>query len=170
MRHRLTRAILLLYPRRVRNGHGPEIAALIDDLIAHDGRSRTRLVTRLAVDGLVQRAASTATAWTVAAVMAATSFGGLAISDFAAADATRQVLPRTVHTISPARHTHQPPHRLPRRHCSSYRPAEATAPRLTSAQFSPRRCPFVRCGCWHRAADDDGPAPRGKRISASVRR
>ena len=87
MRHRLTRAILLLYPRRVRNGHGPEIAALIDDLIAHDGRSRTRLVTRLAVDGLVQRAASTATTWTVAAVMAATSFGGLAISDFAAADA-----------------------------------------------------------------------------------
>ena len=158
MRHRLTRAILLLYPRRVRNGHGPEIAALIDDLIAHDGRSRTRLVTRLAVDGLVQRAASTATAWTVAAVMAATSFGGLAISDFAAAHATRQVLPRTLHTVSPdgtAAHTgrpRRPPHASPRR--NSHRDGD----------------PFVRCGCWHRGADDDGPAPRGKRISASVRR
>ena len=39
MRHRLTGAILLLYPRRVREGHGPEIVALIDDLIAHEGRS-----------------------------------------------------------------------------------------------------------------------------------
>ena len=65
MRHRLTGAILLLYPRRVRKGHGPEIVALIDDLIAHEGRSRTRLFIRLAADGLVQRIASTATAWTV---------------------------------------------------------------------------------------------------------
>jgi hypothetical protein len=35
--------------------------ALIDELIAHEGRSRTGLVMRLAVDGLVQRIASTAT-------------------------------------------------------------------------------------------------------------
>src|ERR1700683_3650781 len=104
MRHRLTGAILLLYPRRVREGHGGEIVALIDDLIAHEGRSRTGLFIRLAVDGLVQRIATTATAWTVVAVVAATSFGGLAMSDFAAADAP-QVAPRTVHTVAPARHT-----------------------------------------------------------------
>ena len=65
MRHRLTGAILLLYPRRVRKGHGPEIVALIDDLVAHEGSSRVRLFVRLAVDGLVQRVASTATVWTV---------------------------------------------------------------------------------------------------------
>jgi hypothetical protein len=105
MRHRLTGAILLLYPRRVREGHGPEIVALIDDLIAHEGRSRTGLFIRLAMDGLVQRIASTATAWTVVAVLAATSFGGLAVSDLAAADAP-QVVQRTVHTVAPARHTH----------------------------------------------------------------
>ena len=46
MRHRLTEAILLLYPRRVRERHGPEMTALIDDLIAHEGRSRTGLFTR----------------------------------------------------------------------------------------------------------------------------
>ena len=79
MRHRLTGAILLLYPRRVREGHGPEIVALIDDLVAHEGRSRAGLFIRLAVDGLVQRIASTATVGTVAAVLAATSFGGLGI-------------------------------------------------------------------------------------------
>jgi hypothetical protein len=105
MRHRLTSAILLLYPRRVRERHGPEIAALIDDLITHQGRSRTRLFVRLAVDGLIQRIASTATAWTVVAIMAATSFGGLAVSDFAAANA-RKVVPPTVHTIAPARMGH----------------------------------------------------------------
>jgi hypothetical protein len=107
MSHRLTSAILLLYPRQVREGHGPEIVALIDDLIAHEGRSRTRLFIRLAVDGLVQRMALTATVWTVSAVLVATSFGGLAVSDFAAADAP-QVVPRTVHTVAPARHAHHP--------------------------------------------------------------
>ena len=100
MRHRLTAAILLLYPRRVRKGHGPEIVALIDDLIAHEGRSRTRLFMRLAVDGVVQRVASTAAVWTVVAVLATTSFGGLAISDFAAANALQRV-PRTVQTVAP---------------------------------------------------------------------
>jgi hypothetical protein len=118
MRHRLTGVILLLYPRRVREGHGSEIVALIDDLIAHEGRSRTRLSIRLAVDGLVQRIASTSTVWTVVAVLAATSFGGLAVSDFAAANAP-QVVPRTVHTIAPARHTHN----LPRWHRTSRRSA-----------------------------------------------
>jgi hypothetical protein len=87
MRRRFTGAILLLYPRRVRKGHGPEIMVLIDDLIAHEGRSRTGLFIRLAADGLVQRIASTATVWTVVAVLAATSFGGLAVSGFAAASA-----------------------------------------------------------------------------------
>jgi hypothetical protein len=120
MRHRLTSAILLLYPRRVRKGHGPEIMALIDDLIAHEGRSRTGLCIRLAGDGLVQRIASTATVWTVVAVLAATSFGGLAVSDFAAASA-HQGVAHTMHTIAPARHTHQTPHRRPRRHRTSRR-------------------------------------------------
>jgi hypothetical protein len=106
MRHRLTGAILLLYPRRVRERHGPEIEALIDDLTAHGGRSRTRLFIRLAVDGLVQRIASTATVWTVVAVLAATSLGDLAISDFAAAKALHG-LPRTAHTVASAWHTQQ---------------------------------------------------------------
>ncbi len=115
MRSRLTSTILLLYPRRVRKGHGPEIMALIDDLIAHDGRSRTELFLRLAADGLVQRIASTATAWTVVAVLAATSFGGLAVSDFSAASA-HQGVARTIHTAAPARRTHQTQHHGPRWH------------------------------------------------------
>jgi hypothetical protein len=118
MRNRLTGAILLLYPRRVRKAHGPEIVALIDDLIAHDGRSRTGLFIRLTVDGLFQRIASTATVWTVVAVLAATSFGGLAVSDLAAARAP-QGGPRTVHTIAPARHAHRTPHHLPGWHRTS---------------------------------------------------
>jgi hypothetical protein len=102
VRRRLTGAILLLYPRRVRERHGPEIVALVDDLIAHEGRSRARLFTRLAIDGLTQRMASTATVWTMVAVLAATSLGGLAVSDLAAASALRAA-PRTAHTVAPAR-------------------------------------------------------------------
>jgi hypothetical protein len=113
MRHRLAGAILLLYPRRVRRGHGPEIVALIDDLIAHEGRSHASLFIRLAMDGLVQRMASTATVWTVVAVLAATSFGGLVVSDFAAASAHQDVT-RTVHVVAPAWHAHQTPHHRPR--------------------------------------------------------
>ena len=115
MRHRLTSAILLLYPCRVRKRHGPEIVALIDDLFEHEGSSRSRLFIRLAVDGLLQRIVSTATAWTVAAVLAATSVGGLAVSNFAAAHAFK-ALPRTVHTGSAKRHPHQGPQHLPRSH------------------------------------------------------
>jgi hypothetical protein len=137
MRHRLTGAILLLYPRRVRNGHGPEIVALIDDLIAHEGRSRTRLFIRLAADGLVQRIASTATAWTVSAVLVATSFGGLAVSDFAAADAPH-VAPRTAHAAAPGWHTHQTPHHPPRSHRTSLQSARMTAQPLTSVRFPSR--------------------------------
>jgi hypothetical protein len=106
MRNRLTAVILLLYPRRVRKAHGPEIVSLMDDLIAHEGRSRTGLFIRLAIDGLVQRIASTATVWTIAAVLAATSVGGLAASGFAAANAP-QAAPRTVHAVAPAGHTHR---------------------------------------------------------------
>jgi hypothetical protein len=109
VRHRLTSAILLLYPRRVRERHGPEMVALIDDLVAHERRSRARLFMRLAADGLVQRVASVATVWTVLAVLTATSVGGLAISDFAAANALHSV-PRAAHTAAPARHP---------RHCSA---------------------------------------------------
>jgi hypothetical protein len=91
MRHRLARAVLLLYPRRVRERHGPEIVALIDELVAHDKRSRSQLCIRLAGDGLMQRMASTATAWTAVAVLAATTVGGLAASDFASANALQTV-------------------------------------------------------------------------------
>ncbi len=137
MRHRLTAAILLLYPRRVREGHGPEIVALIDDLIAHEGRSRTVLFIRLAVDGLVQRIASTATAWTVVAVLMTTSFGGLAVSDFAAADAP-QAVPGTVHIAAPASPTHQTPHQAPRRRRTTHRSAGMIARRLNSLRSPPR--------------------------------
>jgi hypothetical protein len=137
MRHRLAGAILLLYPRRVREGHGPEIVALIDDLIAHEGRSRTRLFIRLAVDGLVQRTASTATAWTVVAVLVASSVGGLAVSNFAAANAL-QAVSRTVHTVAPVWHTHQMPHQTPHGHRTSRRSAGMIVRRLTSLRFSPR--------------------------------
>ena len=134
MRGRLAGAILRLYPRRVREGHGPEILALIDDLIAHDGRSRTGLCIRLAVDGLVQRVASTATVWTVVAVLATTSFGGLAVSDFAAASA-HQGVARTVHTVAPAWHTHQTPHHRPR---TARRSTGMVDRRPTSVRFSLR--------------------------------
>jgi hypothetical protein len=112
MRRRLTDAILLLYPRRVRRGHGPEIVALIDDLIAHEGRSCAAVFVRLAADGLVQRIASTVTVWTAVAVLAATSFGGLAVSEFASASAIRGAA-RPVHTAAAARpvHTVAPPSR-----------------------------------------------------------
>jgi len=104
MSHGLTRAILLLYPRRVRERHGPEIETLIDELITHEGRSRTGLCVRLALDGLAQRLVCTATAWTVAGVLAATSFGGLAVSDFATASAF-QGTPHGARTVAPTRHT-----------------------------------------------------------------
>jgi hypothetical protein len=134
MRHRLTDAILMLYPRRVRKGHGPEILALIDDLIAHEGRSPAGLFIRLAVDGLSQRVASTATVWTLVAVLAATSFGGLAVSDFAAASADPGV-PRTPHTPAPApaSRSHRtplrppPPRRRPRRSARTNANANANA-------------------------------------------
>jgi hypothetical protein len=136
MRHRLTGAILLLYPRRVRKRHGPEIVALIDDLIAHERRSRTGLFIRLAVDGMVQRIASTATAWTVVAVLVATSFGGLAASEFASAKL--QVVARTVHAVTPAGHTPQTPHHLPRWHGTSRRSAAMISRRRSSVRISPR--------------------------------
>jgi len=113
MRHRATRAILLAFPRRVRERHGPEIVALIDDLITHDGRSRAGLFLRLALDGLVQRIATITTAWTMAAVLAATTLGGLAVSDLAAASAHRGP-PQTGHTAAPARPTHETRHHRPR--------------------------------------------------------
>jgi hypothetical protein len=107
MSNRLTDAILLLYPRRVREGHGAEIVALMDDLVAYEGRSRAALSVRLAADGLVQRIGSTAMVWTVAAVLAATTFGDLALSDFAAASALQggsptapAVPPQAVHAVA----------------------------------------------------------------------
>ena len=135
MRRRLTRAILLLYPRRVRKGHGAEILALVDDLIAHEGRSRARLFVRLAVDGLVQRIASTATAWTVLAVLTATGFGGLAVSNFAAARAFHG-MPETVHTVARTSQDHQTPQRPRRSHPTSR--AETMAVTATSAAASAR--------------------------------
>lgn len=111
MRHRLIGAILLLYPRRIRRGHGAEIVMLIDDLIAHGGKA-PRLFIRLAADGLVQRIASTASVWTAVAVLATTSFAGLAVSEFAAATGLHHA-PRPVPTAAPARHTRP---RRPARH------------------------------------------------------
>jgi hypothetical protein len=145
MRHRVTGAILLLYPRRVRKRHGPEIVALIDDLIAHEGRSRSGLFIRLAVDGLVQRVASTATVWTVVAVLAATSFGGLAVSDFAAANATRQGVARTVHTVAPRCHTHRP-QAMDRRLADDRHQSGPSAPRSRAghARSAPRAIPTHR--------------------------
>jgi len=120
MSNRLTDAILLLYPRPVRDDHGPEIVVLIDDLIAREGRSAAALYTRMALDGLVQRMTSIATIWTVVAVLATTSFGGLALSDFAAASAF-QAAPRTAHTVAPAAHAHRTP-----RHRHARAPEAAT--------------------------------------------
>ncbi len=119
MRRRVAGAILLLYPRRVRKGHGPEIVALIEDLVTHEESSRVRLFVRLAVDGLVQRVASTATVWTAVAVLAATSFGGLAVSDFAAASA-HQDAPRPTGAAASA---------IGRRPESARRAQRARAPR-----------------------------------------
>jgi hypothetical protein len=133
MKRRLTGAILLLYPRRVRKGHGPEIAALIDDLVAREGRSRAALFARLAADGLVQRIASTVTVWTAVAVLTVTSFGGLAVSQFAAASALHRA-PRTAQTVVPPSHTHPTSHHPPR----ARRSARVTARRLTSVRFSHR--------------------------------
>jgi hypothetical protein len=113
----LTHAILRLYPRRVRDAHGPEIVALIDDLIAHEGRSPAALCIRLAVDGLVQRMASIATVWTVVAVLAGTTFGGLALSDLAAASAF-QGPSQTVRTAAPVAHAHRPAHHRQHSHRS----------------------------------------------------
>ena len=137
MRGRVTKAILLLYPRRIRDGHGPEILALIDDLIAHEGRSRAGLFMRLAVDGLVQRIASTATVWTLVAVLATTSFGALTVSDFAAASA-RQGAPRTLDKVSPTWHTHPTPCHPIRPRRPSCRSAGMIARPLGSVRFSPR--------------------------------
>jgi hypothetical protein len=153
MSNRLTGAILLLYPGRVRKAHGPEIVALIDDLIAHEGRSRTGLFIRLTVDGVVQRLASTATVWTVAAVLMATSFGGLAVSEFAAASAPH-VVPRSVHTVAPTRHTNEPRPPAP---TLCLRQADSRA--LTDKRSIARPHEFV---CRTRSVDDRGQpgAPR----------
>ena len=133
MRHRLAAAILLLYPRRVRDRHGPELVTLIDDLVAHEKRSRTGLFLRLAADGLVQRMTSTATAWLAVAVLTATSLGGLAISEFATANALPRG-PQPAHTIAPAVHTDQTRRR---RHHTRHQSASTIARRRPSARLSP---------------------------------
>ena len=130
MRRRLTSTILLLYPRRVRDRHGHEIIGLIEDLIAHERRSRAGMFMRLAVDGLIQRIASTATAWTLVGVLAATTFGGLAVSEFAAARA-----PRAAHATRAPRHTHD----LPRSHHTTHRSTGMIARQLRSLRLSTRR-------------------------------
>lgn len=107
MNRRLQRLILLLYPRPVRKDHGPEMLALIDELIAHDRRSPITLSLRLAADGLLQRATSTATVWTVVALLITTSLGGLAISDFATANAQQATTP-TARPPARVRHPHRP--------------------------------------------------------------
>lgn len=116
MKRRVLNAVLLLYPRRVRRTHGPELLVLIDDLVRRDGRSRAALITRLALDGLVQRVISTATAWTVAAVLATTSFAGLVASNFAAASQFHRSA-QAGHVVRPAPHASPATrHRHRRRH------------------------------------------------------
>jgi hypothetical protein len=113
---RLIAAALLLYPRAVRHGHGEEIESLVAELIEHDGRSRPAVLARLAADGLIQRLASRATAWVLVITLALTSFGGLAVSDFAAASAhaPAAVSVRTAaHRRAPLAHAR--PHRTRRR-------------------------------------------------------
>ena len=60
------------------------------------------------------------------AVLAATTFGGLALSDFAAASAF-QGSPRPAHTVAHAVHTHRTPHHRHRSHRTSRESAEAIA-------------------------------------------
>lgn len=84
---RLISAVLLLYPRSVRRRHGAELASLVEELIRHEGRSRPRVMSRLVLDGVIQRLTARATAWAVALGLALMTFGGLAASDFAAASA-----------------------------------------------------------------------------------
>jgi hypothetical protein len=84
---RLISATLLLYPRPVRRRHGAELESLVEELIEREGASRHRVMGRLALDGLCQRLSSRATALVVMGTLLLTSFGGLAVSDFAAASA-----------------------------------------------------------------------------------
>jgi len=113
---RLIAAALLLYPRAVRRGHGEEIESLVAELIEREGHSRPAVIARLAVDGLVQRITSRATAWVLVVTLALTSFGGLAVSDFAAASAHA---PAAASVRVTARHraplAHARPHRTRRR-------------------------------------------------------
>ena len=84
---RLISATLLLYPRPVRRRHGAELESLVAELIEREGASRHRVVGRLALDGLTQRLSTRTTAVVVMVTLLLTSFGGLAVSDFAAASA-----------------------------------------------------------------------------------
>jgi len=106
MSNRLIHAILLLYPRRVRDAHGPEIVVLIDDLIAHEDVASRAPACAWRWTGWSNAWPRSPTVWTVVAVLAATTFGGLALSDFAAASAFQGV-PRTARTVAPAAHTHR---------------------------------------------------------------
>lgn len=137
MRHRIASTILLLYPRRVRRRHGPEITAVIDDLIAHEARSPTRLYLRLAVDGLIQRAVSTATAWTLVAALTTTSLGVLAISDLSVASA-HKAAPHRAHRRADTKHarsTPPPPAAPPTSHHPRHNPVDPA--RLTLTPHAP---------------------------------
>jgi hypothetical protein len=124
---RLISATLLLYPRAVRRGHGPELESLVQDLIDHDGASRHRVMTRLALDGLIQRLTTRATGLVVAGTLLLTSVGGLAVSDFAAASA-RGAVP--AHTTGVTRQT-QPQVTRPRAlHPGHDKAGHASRPRL----------------------------------------
>jgi hypothetical protein len=174
MRRRLTRAILLLYPRPVRKGHGAEILALIDDLIAREGRSHARVFVRLTIDGLVQRIASTATVWTVLAVLTATGFSGLAVSNFAAARVFHGT-PDTVHTVARSSQADQTPQPPRRSHPTSR--TETIAVTATSAAASARvaRRSAAAPGSKRRARRTRarrtraGVPPRGSRTPADRR-
>lgn len=133
MTQRLISGILLLYPRRVREAHGPELAALIDDLIAHDGRSPTGLLARLAIDGMIQRFAQTATIRSIATLMAATCIGGLTASGLASATSFHHPPQATSRPAAHVRQSHD---------CQASGPS---APHLTVARGESLHAPDGEC-------------------------
>lgn len=57
MSSRLTRTLLKLYPRRIRNRYGDELLDLQDELRAQDDVSRTRLIRDMLAGALLVRPA-----------------------------------------------------------------------------------------------------------------
>lgn len=76
MSSRLTRTLLKLYPRRIRNRYGDELLDLQDELRAQDDVSRTRLIRDMLAGALLVRSARRAYLVTGAVLI----IGGLAVA------------------------------------------------------------------------------------------